>query len=46
MVVAVFLRNNWKKNFNKYILIKQGNRITLDFPHKNEFLENDKRPRF
>ena len=46
MVVTVFLRNNWKKNFKKYILIKKDNGITLDFPHKNKLLENDKNPRF
>ena len=31
MVVTVFLRNNSKKNFKKYILIKKDNGITLDF---------------
>ena len=46
MVVTVFLRNNWKKNFKKYILIKKIMALPLIFPHKNELFENDKNPRF
>ena len=43
MVVTVFLRKIERKISRSYILIK---RILLIFPHKNELLENDKKPRF